>query len=143
VDNWRRSFLNKLHEAQDKRAGQFEDALDQIVVPVFEDLSGFLRDNEFKVSIPLNEPRRRSFKYELAENAYVLIIFRFSGVDQLELCTETFVPGSEPTLDKSVVRVSDLDSGWAQSLFHNALDRFVERLAGEKAPDPSEELATV
>ena len=141
MDSWKRSFLDKLHQAQAKRVRQFEDALERFVVPVFDGLSDFLRDNEFKVSMPVNEQCRRSFKCELAENAYLLIILRFSGVDELELRTETFVPASEPILEKSVGRVSDITKDWAQSVFQGGLDRFVHLLSGEKAAEPSAELA--
>ena len=141
MDSWKRSFLDKLHEAQANRVRQFEDALERFVVPVFDGLSDFLRDNEFKVSTPVNEQRRRSFKCELAENAYLMIILRFSGVDELELRTETFAPGSEPILKKSVGRVTDMTKDWAQSVFQDGLDRFVRLLSGEKAAEPSTELA--
>lgn len=143
MDSWKRTFLNRLHEAQAKCAGQFEEALDRVVGPVFDGLADFLRDNEFKISRPLNEPRRRSFKLELAENAYLLIILRFSGVDAFELSTETFTPGREPILERSLGRVSDLDRDWAQRLFQGGLDRFVELLADEQAAKPSAAVAAV
>ncbi len=143
MDSWKRSFLDKLHDAQAQCSKQFESALDKVVTPVFDDLSTFLHDNGFKVSTPLNEEGRRSFKAELAENAYVLMIFRFSGVGEFELRSEMFVPGNEPILEKSVGRVGDLDKNWARKQFQDGLDRFVELLAGRKIEEPSEELAAV
>ena len=143
MDTWKRSFLKKLHEAQSRCARQFEDTLDRAIVPVFESLASFLSDNGFRVSTPLNEQGRRSFKYELAENAYLLMIFRFSGVAEFELRSEVFVPGSEPVLEKSVGRVADIDRDWALEQFHARLDRFVTLLAGRKVEEPREELAAV
>ena len=141
--SWKRSFLDKLHKAQAECAKEFEDALTDAVVPVFEDLSAFLRDNGFRVSTPLNEQGRRSFKCELAENAYLLLIFRFSGVGEYELRSETFVPGAEPVLEKSAGNVADIDKDWTQRLFETGLNRFVELLANKPAVETSTEYAAV
>jgi len=143
VDSWKESFLEKLHEAQTRCAKQFEEALERAVVPAFDELSPFLRDNGFKVSTPLSEAGRRSFKCELAENAFLLMIFRFSGVGEFELRTETFVPGVEPMLDKSMGRVADVDEDWSQKQFRAGLDRFVDLLSDKTAAKPREELAVV
>ena len=143
VDSWKRCFLEKLHGALSRWAEQFEVALDGAVVPIFERLASFLRDNGFNVSTPLKEVGRRSFKCQLAENAFVLMIFHFSGVGEFELRSETFVPGAEPILEKSVGRLEDLDEAWAQAKFQTTLDRFVDLLAGETAAEPREELAAV
>lgn len=122
---------------------RFEDALDRVVVPVFDELSTFLGENGFKVSAPLAEQGRRSFKFELAENAYLLLIFHFSGVDEFELRSETFVPSGEPVLERFTGRASDMRKDWAQKLFQAGLDRFVELLNGRKSEKPSEALAAV
>ena len=143
MDSWKRAFLDKLQQAQSKCAQQFEDALDQSIGPVFEELSSFLRDNGFQVSTPLNERGRRSFKAELAENAYLLLIFRFVGVGAFELRSETFVPGSEPVLEKSVGRIADIDSDWAAQMFQAGLDQFVELLAGQESAKEAKELTAV
>jgi len=142
VDSWKRSFVTRLHEARSRCARQFEDTLERFVVPAFEDLAEFLRDNGFKTSSPLREPERRSFKFELAENAYLLMIFRFAGVGEFELRTETFVPGVEPVLEKSGGRVLDIDASWAQRQFQAGLDRFVDLLAEGTSAEPAEQLVT-
>jgi len=119
----------------------FEEVLDHTVAPVYEDLSGFLHDNSFKVSMPMNEKGRRSYKFELAENAYLLVIFRFAGVDEYELRNETFIPGHDPILEKFAGRVGDIDREWTESLFRAGLDRFVDSLAGINAEQPEELVA--
>jgi hypothetical protein len=141
--SWKRSFLEKLHEAQAQCDKQFEEALDRAVVPVFDDLTTFLRDNGFNVSTPLTEPGRRSFKFGLAENAYLLMIFRFACVGEFELRTETFVPGAEPSLEKSVGRIADIDEEWTQRRFEDGLDRFVDLLSEKSAAESSMELTAV
>lgn len=143
MDSWKRSFVEKLHKAQAHCAKQFEQALDQTVLPAFEDLSAFLSDNGFKVSTPVNKKGCRSFKYELSENAYLLMHFRFSGVCEVEFRTETFVRGAEPILEKSVGRVADIDKDWAYGLFQGGLDQLVDRLADREAAEPSPHLAAV
>ena len=143
MDNWKRCFLKKLHEVQSRCVQQFEDTLKHTVDPVYEELSLFLGDNGFRISTPLNEPGHRSFKFELAENAYLLIILRSTGVDDFELRSEMLAPGSEPNLERHTSRTSDMRKEWAQSLFQAGLDGLVELLRGQKAKEPSEALAVV
>ena len=144
MNQWRDEFLGKLNKAQAHWNKQFEDALDSSFVPVFDDFKGFLADNGFKLSVPLSEPGRRSFKFELAENAYMLMIFRSSGVGEFELRTESFVPGSEPVLNKAVGRVADFTKDWVTERVQTALDTFVDLLSGAQRPQPAiEELVGV
>ena len=141
LDGWKQDFLDKLHHAQAACARQFEDALDIAVTPVFEEMATFLRDNSFTVSTPLSESGRRSFKFELAENAYLLAIFRFTSVGEFELRCETFVPGSDPVLEKSVGRITDVNADWARKQFATGLDRFVELLgSNQRSPTDAVEL---
>lgn len=143
MDSWKESFLEKLHDAQASCAKQFEEALDRAVAPAFDELTPFLRDNGFTVSTPLSEPGRRSFKCELAENAYVLLIFRFYGVGDFELRSETFVPGAQPVLEKSTGCVADIDEQWSREQLRSGLTRFVDLLADKTVAEPSEELTAV
>lgn len=137
MDAWKRKFIDKLNEAQKRSAGQFEQTLDKNVVPVFEDLADFVRTNGFEASSPLREEGRRSFKFELAENAYLLQLFRFSSFGEFELRTEIFAPGSEPVLEKSIGRLGDVTLAWSEEQFQHGLDRFVEMLAKANADDDS------
>lgn len=147
VDKWQSNFLDKLNKAQGSCAKKFEDTIEKNVAPAFDDISIFVRDNGFRVSTPLKESGRRSFKFELAENAYFLLIFRFTGVGEFEARSETFVPGNEPILRKFMGRVTDIDEAWSRKQFQSGLDGFVELLAGEKkleaAAQPDEQLAAV
>ncbi|MFH1746746.1 MAG: hypothetical protein ABIG44_06840 [Planctomycetota bacterium] len=132
MDNWKRSFLEKLSQAQGQWASQFENTLDQHFLPAFNEHKAFLSDNGFRLSIPMRESGQRSFKFELSENAYMLMIFRSSGVGEFELRSESFVPGNEPVLEKAVFRVADLNNEWVLKLLHTALDAFVDLLAGQE-----------
>jgi len=140
---WKDSFLDKLKSAQSKCAKRFEDAMDNFLGPAFDDVSGFLRDNGFHVTAPLNEEGRRSFKFELSENTYLLMIFRFCGIGEIELRSEIFVPSRGPSLEKAVGRLSDLSEDWALKQFQRSLDKFIQMLGGalgEAAPSQEPEL---
>lgn len=148
MDGWKKQFVDKLGKAHQNCAMRFEDALDGAFNPIFEDLSTFLRDNGFKVSQPLNEQGRRSFKFELAENAYLLILVRFGGLGDFELRSEAFVPGNKPVIRKFVGGLKDLSTPWAEKQFRSALDQFIELLSGnaaqpEAVDESADELALV
>ncbi len=130
---WKESFLERLNRAQRRCSEWFESALDQAVEGVFGELEAFLSANGFRVSRPLREPGRRSYKFELAENAYVLFIFRFRAVGEFELRCEIFAPGREPRLETLNFSIADLKPDWARERFQQALDEFVELLSGEPA----------
>lgn len=132
MEDWKRSFSDKLREVQNHWIQQFETKLDNHVTPMFDDLSAFVRNHGFNTSIPMHEEGRRSFKFELAENAYLLLIFRSTSIGEFELRTESFTPGHEPLLGKSIERLSDVDDDWTTQRFQQALDAFVEHLGGEK-----------
>lgn len=143
MDSWQKQFLDKLGRAQSVWLTQFEQSMEEHVKPAFEQLSSFVRENGFKVSTPLHDDGRRSYKFELAENAYMLLIFRFSGLGEFELRSESFAPGSEPALNKSLVRVADVNRDWSDRQFQSALDGFVDLLSGSKFTKAEPPLALV
>jgi hypothetical protein len=143
MNNWQNNFLDKLGKVQTQWMRSFENTMEKCVTPAFEDIAAFVRDNGFKVSTPLQDDGRRSYKFELSENSYLLMIFRFSGVGEFELRCESFTPGAEPTLVKSMMRLSDVDEEWAGRQFQNALDGFIEAMSGGSKFQRSEALATV
>lgn len=130
---WKERFLERLNRAQRRCSEWFESALDEAAGGVFGELEAFLSANGFRVSRPLREAGRRSYKFELAENAYVLFIFRFRAVGEFELRTEIFAPGCEPRLETLSFSIADLKPDWARERFQRALDEFVELLSGESA----------
>ena len=143
--NWKQQFLNRLGHAQQVWLKEFEEAVEKSVSPAYDDCREFLGNNGFRVSRPLREEGRRSYKFELAENAYLLVLFRAAGIGEFEIRAESFVPGSEPILSKAVARIRDLNRAWAGEQFQTALDNFVGLLSGEAAAQPAdvEELVAV
>lgn len=130
MDDWKKSFSQKLGRLRSNWVAQFDELLESVVTPVVEDLGQFLSDNGFRTSKPLRENGRRSFKFELAEDAYVLLILRSIGLGAFELSCETVVPGSEPVARKSTERLAELSKAWAMKQIQAALNAFVDRLSG-------------
>lgn len=128
-NGWQNSFLEKLSQAQSRWLRRFEEVLEDAIAPVFANIKDFLADNGFHVSSPLRELGRRSYKFELAENAYLLVIFRSLGVGEFEARYESFVPGCEPSFKKTIVRVSDVGESWARKYLQTGLDNFIDQLA--------------
>jgi hypothetical protein len=143
MDGWKNNFVEKLTSVQSQFSKSFEQLMEVHAGKAFEELSSFLRDNGFRCSVPQREQGRRSFKFELAENAYFLALFRFHGIGEFELRAELFAPGSEPQMKKSIVRMDDVDAAWFEKTFRDGLDWFVERLSGKPAPKPREEFVEV
>jgi hypothetical protein len=142
MDRWKKSFVERLSRAQSQWVARFEKALDEHLAPVLEEYTPFLTDNGFRVSMPLRESSRRSVKFELAENAYVLLVLRSTAVGEFELRRETFVPGAEPQLQRLTGRIGELNRHWFDEQIRTALDAFVDLLAGE-SPAPVEQLVSV
>ncbi len=128
--DWKQSFTEKLGRVQTQWGARLDEALDQHVQPVFEDLTGFLGRHGFTASVPLHEVGRRSFKFELVEDAYVLLIFKSVGLGEFELSCETFVLGTEPKARRVRERIGRLNADWARQEFESTLNAFVELLSG-------------
>ncbi len=129
MDDWKRTFAEKLGQAQARWAGRLDEVLDNTITPVFKDLDEFLQTNGMSSSMPLHEPGRRSYKFELAEDAYVLLLICSRGMGEVEVTRETFVLGQRPVIRKTGERVGALTAEWAEHEFTTALDGFVEQLA--------------
>lgn len=138
MESWKESFAQRLQNVQSTWTKQFERALDDCVVPEFEELATFVRQHNFTTAMPLHEEGKRSFKFELAENAYLLMIFRSTGIGEFELRAEAFAPGQEPGLSKASERLAEVDREWARQQFQNALDGFINHLNGGKEVVASE-----
>ena len=142
MEQWKQTFVKKLGDVQARWAAQFDDALDSAVNPVFHELAEFLQQNNFTAAMPMQEAGRRSFKFELAEDAYLLLIFRSRAVGEFEFTRQSFVLGNEPKVRKTTERISSVNEDWARNEFQVALDAFIERLGGAAVPT-EEELAVV
>jgi len=142
MDQWRQTFAKRLSDVQARWAVQFDETLDNSVQPAFNDLADFLQGKGFLAALPMQEPGHRSFKFELAEDAYLLLIFRARAVDEFELSRQSFALGRETKLRKSTERLTTVTEEWARREFQSALDGFLELLGAPQVPT-EEELAAV
>ncbi len=139
--NWKKNFSDKIKQVHSQWAQQFETVIDEHISPVFDEFSEFVSSHDFKTSTPMQEPGRRSFKFEIAENAYLLMIFRTQGVGEFQLGVEVFAPGVEPQSAKQTERLSDVTKAWAREQFQDALDAFVTKLGAQQSVEAAEPVA--
>ncbi len=141
MEAWKRTFSEKLGQAQARWAARLDEALDAAVTPVIDELHEFLTNSGIAVSQPLHEPGRRSYKFELAEDAYVLLLFRGRGVGEFEFTRETFALGQRPKVRTTTERISSISPSWAQQELQAALDEFVNGLIEYEARVPTAAVA--
>ena len=143
MNEWQRSFLQKLETAKKQWLHRFEQCAVAHVEPVFCTFDEFAANNGFRVTTPHCEPGTRLYKFALTENGYLLVTFRMKGLEEMEVCCESFVPGVgavEPVTRQ--VSMSDANEVWVEQQFQLVLDRFVAAFAeaGTAVDDPSEVL---
>lgn len=142
MDEWQQLFVKKLERVQDRWSERLDEVLDNVAQPVFEELSQFLRHNGFVTATPLRERGRRSFKFEMGEDVYVLVIFEVRSGGEFQLTRQVFAVGEEPQVHRSIERISAVSRKWAQDTYRHALDAFVNLLGGAEEP-VEEEVAVV
>lgn len=142
---WQSGFLKRLEDLRGDWVKRFESTIAECMEPAFDELSAFVSKHGFRGSAPLRQSDRRSFKFELAENAYVLVTFRHEGIDDMVAMCEYFVPGSQPGSYETRVACGDVNREWACLQFQDALDAFVSAFStARRAEKPLDlELAAV
>ena len=93
MNDWEKEFTKKMESLKEQSSGCLERFLQEDLQGAFDALSGFLAQWKFQSSNPQTQPGRRSFKFGLTEDAYVLVTFHLEGVDTLECDTEYGLPG--------------------------------------------------
>lgn len=140
MNDWQRSFLAKLETARKQWLHKFETCVTDSLNPVFNEFHEFMKPKGFNVSAPRCESGTRRFKFGLTENGYMLIAFRWRGLETMEVRAEIVVPGSkhvEPTCEEA--NLCDVDQRWARQQFERALDRFIVALAAAGVADTTRE----
>ncbi len=142
VDQWQQNIAEKLGRLQSVWASQFDTAMESSVLPVFQSLAGFLRENGFATAVPLRDDGRCSLKFELAEDAYLLMFFRSTGLGAFEMRCEAVIPGREPQSQSNTERVTQVNEVWARQEIQAALSTFVDRLSAAYASPTTTKIAT-
>lgn len=137
---WQNGFLKRLEELRGDWVKNFEGAISASVEPAFEEVSAFVSKHGFRGVAPLRQSDRRSFKFELAENAYVLVTFRHEGIDDLLATCEYFVPGAQPGCYETRVACADVNREWAVLQFQDALDALVSAFGSARRAEKSLDL---
>jgi len=129
MNDWQRTFLQKLETAKKQWLHRFEQFAVDFVEPVFAGLDEFATSSGFHVSSPDCEPGTRIYKFALTENGYLLIMFRMQGLEGVEVCCESSVPGAAAKVSTQQVNLGDATENWVEQRFQSGLDRFVTSFA--------------
>jgi hypothetical protein len=131
MSNWQQSFATKVEALREKCTRTFDNVAAEVVEPTFTKFEEFVSTCDFNVTRPQSQHGLRSFKFALAEDAYVLFQFRPRGVAEVECEYEIFVP-SQGRIEAKRLRASfsGADRDWVRGCFESGLDSFVS-LYGE------------
>jgi len=70
----------------------------------------------------------RAFRFALADDGYVVVLFRLDGIDRLECASASCVPGVGRIVGVyTTTPLGQADRQWGESCFQMALDGFVSR----------------
>ena len=130
MNEWQRTFLQKLEAAKKQWTHRFEQFAADTIEPVFLTFQEFCSANGFRVSQPPCEPGHRIYKFALTENGYLMMTFRMCGLEELEVHSEAFVPGlgSMDPIDQ-LVSLCDATEHWVEARFQGSLDQFIADFA--------------
>ena len=127
MSEWQKRFSKKVESVREASSGRFEEVARKALAPVFEEFQKFTAQQGFVSSAPLANPGVRTFRLALTENAYALLTFRLSGLEDCECIAEFVVPsrGKLPPLNQRIELVEANDN-WARRVFERMLDHFVD-----------------
>ena len=130
MSGWREEFVERIAVVRQGVLDLFEHFAGETLTPVFDELRSFTADHGLRGSAPVSKADFRTFKFSVAENAYVLITFRPRGLDRIEVFSEFTVP-HRPKVSPLYDSTELIEAGrvWAQRSFEQALDRFAEVMA--------------
>ncbi len=129
MNDWEREFSRKMESLRELSTDSLERFMQADLQTAFEGVTNFLSQWKFQTSTPQTQPGRRSFKFALTEDAYVLVTFRLEGIDSLECEWEYGIPvvGRIAGLRCSS-SLRKVDRQWGDSCLQKALDGFLTKL---------------
>jgi hypothetical protein len=134
---WRESFARRVEGLRSQWVKKFEQKLADVVAPAFGEISAFVGEHGFKTTSPLIQSDRRSFKFEMAENAYVLVTVMHGSIEEAVVKCEYFAPGADPGEFEVRAALGEVTKAWASERFQEALDTFVEAVDRSGEPEGS------
>jgi hypothetical protein len=144
MNGWEKEFSKKMESLRDQSSKCLDRFMEESLEGAFGAVSAFLSQWNFQASMPQTQPGRRSFKFAMTEDAYVLIFFRLDGLDTLECESEYWIPGHGRNSGYCAnISLRNADREWGESCFHKALDGFIARFgeaeqsaAAQAQPEP-------
>jgi hypothetical protein len=140
MTQWQQSFVQNLESLRGQWLKDFDRVMNESVAPAFERISGFVGEHGFRVSSPVSQTDRRSYKFEMAENAFLMVFFHHRGINDYMVKTECFVPGREPWDYSESGALNDITLEWATAMFQKGLDTFVTAFSAANNGDVSPDL---
>ena len=130
MNDWEKDFSKRMESLHAQSTNCLERFLQEDLQGAYAAVSNFLSQWKFQNSMPQSQAGRRSFKFALTEDAYVIVTFRLDGLDVLECESEYSLPaiGRVPgTRWASSLR--KVDRQWGDACFQKALDGLLAKLA--------------
>jgi hypothetical protein len=144
MNDWEKEFTKKMESLHEQSKTSLERFLQEDLQVGFDALSNFLGQWKFQSSTPQVQPGRRSFKFGLTEDAYVIVTFRLEGLDTLECETEYGMPGvGRLAGTRSASSLRKVDRQWGESCFQKALDGLLGKLGEAEAKKKGREAVLV
>ena len=136
MSQWQQDFAEQMEALRGQAADRFERAIQETIEPVFKAMSDFVSQWQFRVSTPQAGENRRNFKFALTEDSYVIVGWRFEGVDTLECDYEYCVPGAGRVDGvRTSASLRGLEREWVESCFQTALSAFAKNFANAESPN--------
>jgi hypothetical protein len=130
MNEWEKEFAKKMDSLHEQSSSCLNRFLQDDLQAAYEGMGTFLGQWKYQTSVPQTQAGRRSFKFALTEDAYVLVTFRLDGIDTLECESEYGLPGvGRSPGSRWASSLRRADRVWGENCFQKALDGFITKLA--------------
>ena len=126
MNRWQEQFAQQMDALCAQSSTWFDRFADDVLEPTLESMTGFLDRWNYEITLPPCEPGRRTFRFGLTEDGYMLLWFRLEGFDTLQCEYEYSLPGVGRVQGvRTTAGLRSADSDWVDSCFQMALGAFV------------------
>ena len=141
---WEQAFASQMETLRARTGERFEQAVRETIEPAFESMSSFVNQWQFQSSTPQTGEHRRNFKFALTEDCYVIVGWRFEGMDTLEFDYEYCVPVTGRVEgERASASLRGLERAWVESCFQRALGAFAKHLVATEVSEGAAEAMLV
>jgi hypothetical protein len=138
MNEWQERFANKMNLIREQSAEQFKRYSQDVLTPVFQNLAEFVAQWDMQATSPQDQSDRRTFKFALAEDSYVLVGFRLHGLETVECGYECWIPSvGRQTGGNTHIGLDEADRAWAESCFQACLDHLANKYAENGSTEES------